>query len=271
VLKVFAKESKKRQESAEMYKQGGSDDRVQAELAEKAIIDAYLPEQLSEEDIKQIVEEVITTTGASSMADMGKVIGGVKAKAGASAEGAIIARLSQGALKLILLIGIAGSGKGTQGKLLADKYKYRLITMGDIIRLHLSGEQRDKLMSGFLLDDQAIIKLLDDVLKTINDDNKVVLDGFPRSVAQAQWLLEQAKTGRFSIDHAIHLVASQEVVKQRLLARSRPDDHEQAIELRFKEYEKATKPVIDWLIDNGVQVLDVDGEKNCKRSTRVNS
>jgi len=162
---------------------------------------------------------------------------------------------------LILLIGIAGSGKGTQGKMLADRYKYRLITMGDIIRLHFSGEQREKLMSGFLLDDQAIIKLLDDVLRTIQDDNRVVLDGFPRSVAQAQWLFEQAKSGRFQLNHAFHLVASEEVVKKRLLLRNRPDDNDAAIELRFNEYEKATKPVIEWLIENGVQVLDIDAEK----------
>lgn len=165
---------------------------------------------------------------------------------------------------MILLIGIAGSGKGTQGKLLADKYKYRLITMGDIIRLHFSGEQREKLMSGFLLDDNAIIDLLDNVLKTIKDDNDVVLDGFPRSVKQAEWLHSQAQAGRFSIDYAIHLVASQEVVKQRLLARSRPDDYESAIELRFEEYEKATKPVLEWLIANDVRVVDVDGEKTVK-------
>lgn len=165
---------------------------------------------------------------------------------------------------MILLIGIAGSGKGTQGKILADNLKYRLITMGDIIRMHFSGEQREKLMSGFLLDDQAIIKLLDDVLKTIQDDNRVVLDGFPRSVAQAKWLFEQAKSGRFELNHAFHLVASKEVVKKRLLLRSRPDDYDAAIELRFNEYEKATKPVIEWLIENGVQVLDVDAEKSVK-------
>lgn len=136
--------------------------------------------------------------------------------------------------------------------------------MGDIIRMHLSGEQREKLMSGFLLDDQAIIKLLDDVLKTIQDDDKVILDGFPRSVGQAEWLLNQAKIGRFNINKAIHLVASKAVVKERLLARNRPDDNEAAIELRFNEYEKATQPVIDWLIDNGVQVIDIDAEKSVR-------
>jgi len=93
ILKVFAKESKKRQESADMYKQGGSEDRAQSELAEKAIIDDYLPEQMSEQDIQKLVDEAITATGASSMADMGKVIGQVKSKAGSAADGAVIAKL----------------------------------------------------------------------------------------------------------------------------------------------------------------------------------
>lgn len=93
VLKVFAKESKKRQESAEIYKQGGSPERADKELAEKAIIDAYLPEQLSEDEVKKLVEEAISQTGASSMADMGKVIGMVKGKAGSSADGSVIAKL----------------------------------------------------------------------------------------------------------------------------------------------------------------------------------
>ena len=56
-------------------------------------------------------------------------------------------------------------------------------------------------------------------------------------------------------------MASEEVVKKRLLLRNRPDDNDSAIELRFNEYEKATKPVIEWLIENGVQVLDIDAEK----------
>lgn len=93
ILKVLAKESKKRQESADMYKQGGSAERELAELAEKSIIDSYLPEQLSEEEIIKIIDEAISTTNASSMADMGKVIGQVKAKAGTAADGAVIARL----------------------------------------------------------------------------------------------------------------------------------------------------------------------------------
>jgi uncharacterized protein YqeY len=95
VLKVFTKESKQRQESADLYKQGGSQPKADAELAEKAIIDAYLPAQLSEDEIAKLVDEAIAQTGAQGPQAMGQVIGQVKAKAGASADGAVIARLAK--------------------------------------------------------------------------------------------------------------------------------------------------------------------------------
>jgi len=95
VLTVFAKESKKRQESADLYKQGKDQTRADAELVEKAIIDAYLPAQLSEVEIAALVDEVIKQTGASGPQGMGQVIGQVKARAGITADGAVIARLTK--------------------------------------------------------------------------------------------------------------------------------------------------------------------------------
>lgn len=93
VLKVFAKEAKQRQESADMYVQGGSQDKADAELVEKAIIEAYLPAQLSEDEIGKLIDAAIAASGASGPQAMGQVIGQVKAQAGASADGAVIARL----------------------------------------------------------------------------------------------------------------------------------------------------------------------------------
>jgi uncharacterized protein YqeY len=95
VLQHFGKQSKQRQESADLYVQGGDQARADAELAEKAIIDAYLPAQLSEAEIGGLIDEVIAQTGASGPQAMGQVIGQVKAKAGAAAEGAVIARLAK--------------------------------------------------------------------------------------------------------------------------------------------------------------------------------
>jgi uncharacterized protein YqeY len=93
ILKVLARESKKRQETAELYKNAGEQERAKKELDEKEIIDGYLPKQLSEDEISKSVIEEIENTGASSMADMGRVIGAVKGKLGASADGSVIARL----------------------------------------------------------------------------------------------------------------------------------------------------------------------------------
>jgi uncharacterized protein YqeY len=93
VIDILAKEAKKRQESADLFKQGGNETKAADELAEKAMIEAYLPEQLSEDEIIKIIDEVIATTGATSPQQMGQVIGQAKGKAGAAADGALIARL----------------------------------------------------------------------------------------------------------------------------------------------------------------------------------
>jgi uncharacterized protein YqeY len=95
VLPILAKEAKKRQESADLYVQGGSQDRADAELAEKKIIEEYLPEQLGEDEIAKLVDEAIQQTGATEQKDMGKVIGMVRSKAGASADGSLIAKLAK--------------------------------------------------------------------------------------------------------------------------------------------------------------------------------
>jgi uncharacterized protein YqeY len=95
ILKIFAKEAKKRQESADLYKQGDRQEKAEAELAEKAIIEEYLPEQISEEELIKLVDEAIAATGAAGPQDMGKVIGQVKQKVGAGADGGLIAKIAK--------------------------------------------------------------------------------------------------------------------------------------------------------------------------------
>jgi uncharacterized protein YqeY len=90
---LFVKEAKKRQESADLYKQGGSPERADKELAEKRIIEQYLPEQLSENALATIIENAINRVGATGPQDMGKVIGVVKQQVGSAGDGAVIAKL----------------------------------------------------------------------------------------------------------------------------------------------------------------------------------
>lgn len=93
VIQVLQKEAKRRQESADMYQQGGSPDKASAEFTEKQVIEKYLPPQLTEAEVTTMVEEVITQVGADGMQAMGQVIGAVKQRAGASADGAVIAKI----------------------------------------------------------------------------------------------------------------------------------------------------------------------------------
>lgn len=93
VIEVLSKEAKKRQESADFFTQGGNSEKAAAELVEKTVIEKYLPAQMSEDEIRNLVEVVVEETSASGVQAMGQVIGVVKAKAGASADGAVIARL----------------------------------------------------------------------------------------------------------------------------------------------------------------------------------
>lgn len=93
VQAVLAKEAKKRQESADLFKQGGNDQKAQAELAEKAVIEKYLPEQMDEAEVAKVVDEVIAELGANSVQQMGQVIGRVRARTQGQADGGMIARL----------------------------------------------------------------------------------------------------------------------------------------------------------------------------------
>lgn len=93
VIEIFRKEAKKRQESADLFRQGGNQEKAEAELAEKQLIEKYLPAQLDDEAVASIVDEVIAELGATDSSMMGRIIGGVKAKTGAAADGSVIARI----------------------------------------------------------------------------------------------------------------------------------------------------------------------------------
>ena len=90
---VISRESKKRAESAELYLRGGNKEKADTELAEKVIIDQYLPKQLTEDELLKIVLEVIGDKQAQDKPAMGQVIVLVKQKTAGAADGGNIARL----------------------------------------------------------------------------------------------------------------------------------------------------------------------------------
>ena len=80
IIKVLQKMKKQRQDSASLYEKGGRQELLNVEKAEIEIIDTFLPKQLNEEETKKICKEIIETIGASSIKDMGKIMGSLKQK-----------------------------------------------------------------------------------------------------------------------------------------------------------------------------------------------
>ena len=159
---------------------------------------------------------------------------------------------------MIILMGVAGAGKSMQGKILADEHGYAWISTGEILRVLVTGKRRQEMLQGKLLSDDEMINLMDKVLELIDTKQEFVLDGFPRTVVQADWLMDQVHASRFGLTAVIHLAASEAVVRARLLDRARPDDNDKAIKKRFSEYKTVTLPIIAHFEEEGAKVCKID-------------
>lgn len=99
ILEIIAKEVKKRKESLADYEKSGREDLIRQINDEIAILKEYLPEELSEEEIRKIVEEAIKETGAETIKDMGKVMQAAKAKSAGRADNKVINEIVREFLK----------------------------------------------------------------------------------------------------------------------------------------------------------------------------
>ncbi len=163
---------------------------------------------------------------------------------------------------MIILMGVAGAGKSMQGRLFADEHGYAWISTGELFRVLVTGKRRQQMLEGKLLSDDEVIKLVDKTLKLIDVDKEFLLDGFPRTKTQADWLLKQIHAGSLKLTAVINLAASPEVVKQRLLSRGRLDDTEAAIKKRFDEYEAVTLPILGYFRQEGCPVYDINADQD---------
>ncbi|NLP57365.1 GatB/YqeY domain-containing protein [Lutibacter sp. B1] len=92
-IKLLQKLVKQRKESAAVYKEQGRDDLAEPELAQVEIIAQFLPEQMSEDELEKIVAEIISSVGATSMKDMGKVMGMASKQLAGKADGKAISTM----------------------------------------------------------------------------------------------------------------------------------------------------------------------------------
>jgi len=161
---------------------------------------------------------------------------------------------------MIIMMGVAGAGKSVQGRWIADEIGLPWLSTGEFLRMLVTGERRREMLAGKLLDDSEMIELADKIFHMIDVKQEFILDGFPRTIGQAEWLIAQHKAGLINISTVLHLEASEKVVTDRLLERGRQDDTKEAIAARFAEYRAVTLPIIKDFEDKGITVHHVSGE-----------
>ena len=194
----------------------------------------------------------------------------------------------------IILFGKQGSGKGTQGKILAERYGLRVFDMGSELRHMIEsatplGEKIKEIVeSGNLVDDNSIMDIVENFLKSLTAKQSVLFDGIPRTITQAERLLVLLKAHERDSFALLVKISEEEAVKrltQRrvcsgckeiypafyngeecakcggVLVTRKDDSNLDSIMQRLKNYEKETKPVIDhfYSID---RLIQVDGEQS---------
>ncbi|MDH5680707.1 MAG: adenylate kinase [Spirochaetota bacterium] len=155
-----------------------------------------------------------------------------------------------------ILLGPPGSGKGTQAELMVDRLALCHISTGDMLRkavsdgVELGALAKSYMDKGQLVPDDVIIGIIEQRIKHVDCNHGFLLDGFPRTIPQADALTEMLSQRNAEIHHVIHIHVEDDELVKRLLGRAlkegRSDDNEDTIKNRLQVYHSQTKPLINY-------------------------
>lgn len=164
-------------------------------------------------------------------------------------------------MRNIVIFGAPGSGKGTQSALLVEKYGFKHISTGDVLRAEIkNGTELGKTAQTFidkgqLIPDSLMIDILAATYDAMQPCDGVIFDGFPRTIPQAEALKEMLARRDTEVAGMLELAVPDEMLTERLINRGktsgRADDNEETIKKRLAVYNEQTAPLIEWYEKEG--------------------
>ena len=162
---------------------------------------------------------------------------------------------------MILLFGPTGAGKSMQGQMLAVRQGWKWLSTGEMLRQSTDPEVVALLKAGELIDDELTYEVFDEAVRdALNKDYKnIIVDGFPRTKAQAEWLSEYLMGTGQSIDLVVVLEVPESEIMHRLEKRGRMEDTPETIAKRMNIYRQKMYPVLGIFAEQGKKIVHLDG------------
>ena len=172
-------------------------------------------------------------------------------------------------MKYYILFGPPGAGKGTQASAMVERYNLRHLSTGELLRKEIAEgtelglKAKSLIDAGSLVPDEVVEGMIDNAFKTTKDVSGFLLDGFPRTIAQAEALDSMLAASGEAVTSVISIMIPDEMIKERIRHRAsiegRADDaSDETVNNRIKTYHEKTEPLVEFYKKAG-KYVDIDG------------
>ncbi|HMS93271.1 MAG TPA: nucleoside monophosphate kinase [Candidatus Saccharibacteria bacterium] len=162
---------------------------------------------------------------------------------------------------MILLFGPTGAGKSLQGQMMAIRQGWKWLSTGEMFRASNDPQIIEQLKTGELLSDEQTYEVFQEAVKDAHDKKypQIIVDGFPRTKEQAEWLADYMEKEGEKIDIVIALEVPESEIMNRLEKRARMEDSPEVIARRMSIYRQKMYPVLGIFAEDEVRVVHVEG------------